>query len=69
MATEYVDGSVIEYPKPQWAVSQLYRETGLLEDICKHGIGHPNEDWLKDNDLDHARCFGIHGCDGCCSGE
>lgn len=51
------------YSKPSWAVAQTVRETGLLEDICKHGVGHPNEDWLMDH---HENHWAIHGCDGCC---
>lgn len=45
----------------------------LMERICDHGIGHPDPD-----DLTHKKkilgdqydrfAFGIHGCDGCCSG-
>ncbi len=41
------------------------RETGLMEILCPHGIGHPskpltNPKWWHDH-------FGVHGCDGCCS--
>ena len=56
-----------KYPKPRWAISQLFRETGLLEDTCKHGIGHPNKEWLKENDPRNYYHFNIHGCCGCCS--
>ena len=38
------------YKKPKWAVKQMVRESGLVEDICKHGVGHPNKDWLKKHD-------------------
>lgn len=47
----------------------LWREDrGIMERICKHGIGHP--------DLDAADRFerlgqdwqNVHGCDGCCTG-
>jgi hypothetical protein len=54
------------YKKPKWVVQQLYRESGLLEDVCKHGIGHPNADWLKENDPKGKKRFAVHGCDGCC---
>jgi len=54
------------YPKPDWAVKQIVRASGLVEDICKHGIGHPNISWLKIHDPDGERGLGIHGCDGCC---
>lgn len=55
------------YPKPAWAVGQLQREvTGLVEDICEHGMGHPNRAWLDHNDPEDKRKLGVHGCDGCC---
>jgi len=55
----------IKYPKPAWAVHQATRAlSGVVEDICKHGIGHPNEQWLIENDPD--KIFRCHGCDGCC---
>ena len=54
-----------EYERPAWAISQWVRETGLLEDICEHGVGHPNRDFLNKNDLPAS--WGVHGCDGCCS--
>ena len=55
------------YPKPDWAVDQIVRSSGLVEDICEHGIGHPNIDWLKIHDSDGEKGFGTHGCDGCCA--
>lgn len=52
--------------KPLWVVEQIVRQNGLVEDICEHGVGHPNPEWLKA----HGREIdGIHGCDGCCSNE
>ena len=39
------------------------RETGLVERVCPHGIGHPDPDWLKGR----PSHWGVHGCDGCCS--
>ena len=54
------------YPKPEWAVNQIVRASGLVEDICKHSIGHPNAAWMKIHDPDGEKGFGIHGCDGCC---
>lgn len=50
---------------PEWAEQQVVRETGLVEDICSHGVGHPNLVWLKA----HPNASGVHGCDGCCCGE
>jgi hypothetical protein len=54
------------YFKPEWAVQQIWRASGLLEDVCAHGVGHPNSEWLETHDPDGKRCFGVHGCDGCC---
>lgn len=51
-----------KYKKPDWAVKQIKRETGLIEDICKCGVGHPNLEFLKS----HKKYSGIHGCCGCC---
>ncbi len=57
-----------EYKKPKWAIKQIIRDDwgGIVEDICEHGIGHPNREWLKKHGKDGD---GIHGCDGCCSKE
>jgi hypothetical protein len=56
--------------KPKWAVRQLRRwdRYGLLEDICEHGIGHPNIYWLDEHDPQGLKMMGVHGCDGCCHG-
>ena len=53
--------------KPRWAVAKIIRGDRLdkyVEDICKHGVGHPNREWLKKQKDAYA---GIHGCDGCCA--
>ena len=46
---------------------QNFREdTGVMERICPHGIGHPDPDhmvWAKSVGLDW---HGVHGCDLCC---
>ncbi|MAF24395.1 hypothetical protein CL634_02250 [bacterium] len=57
------------FPKPEWAVSQLTRSTGLVEDVCEHGIGHPNRDWIVRRKFSRPKesYWGTHGCDGCCS--
>lgn len=53
-----------KYKMPKWAVGQTVRFSGLVEDTCEHGVGHPNSEWLKE----HGKKYdGIHGCDGCCS--
>jgi hypothetical protein len=59
---------ITKYKKPTWAVNQIIRDDwgGIVEDICEHGIGHPNKEWLKKHGKE---CDNIHGCDGCCSQE
>jgi hypothetical protein len=44
-------------------------DTGVMERICEHGVGHPDPDHLDyARSLDATRAEGqaIHGCDGCC---
>lgn len=47
------------------------RETGLVERMCPHGVGHPDPDsvvWMEENAGDGNKgTWGVHGCDGCCS--
>lgn len=57
------------YTKPDWAVQQTTRASGLVEDICKHGVGHPNKQWLEKHDPPNSLALDIHGCDGCCGGD
>ena len=45
------------------------REGGLIEHICRHGIGHPNfySATRLDQHFDHTPgTWMTHGCDGCC---
>lgn len=51
-----------KFPIPSWAVDQIDRGH-VIEDICEHGLGHPNREFLKK----YPEASGIHGCDGCCS--
>ena len=58
-----------DHPMVTWP--RHLRENGLVERICKHGIGHPDPDsarWLNENDTVIGRrgSWGVHGCDGCC---
>ena len=55
------------YEHPLWAVDYFWRMSGLLEDVCEHGVGHPNRDFLKEKSPEAAEIWGVHGCDGCCS--
>lgn len=59
----------MEYKKPSWVVQQITRASGLLEDICKHGTGHPNKDFLEKHPEFVKKGFASHGCDGCCGGD
>jgi hypothetical protein len=51
--------------KPIWAISQNIRSDrgGLVEDICKHGVGHPNKEWMEKYGTEVDK---VHCCDGCC---
>ena len=47
----------------------LYRETGLLEWTCEHGVGHADEDSaqeIADKYGHKIDTWLVHGCDGCC---
>lgn len=42
-------------------------DTGVVERICEHGIGHPDPDhiaWRKGTG--NLNGLSVHGCDGCC---
>lgn len=44
----------------------IRRETGLIEHVCKCGVGHPaigSVQWLQ---LRTGQDYGVHGCCGCC---
>lgn len=46
----------------------IRRETGLIEHLCEHGVGHPSYgsmDWMEKVTGDDS--WGVHGCDGCCN--
>lgn len=49
--------------QPRWAIQIFPRMNGLVEDICEHGIGHPNKF------LSGEYYYSVHGCDGCCMEE
>lgn len=53
----------MKWPMAKWAVKQIFRDNGVIEDLCEHGVGHPNRAWLEKY---HSPHNGIHGCDGCC---
>lgn len=41
-------------------------DTGVLERICEHGVGHPDHDSALYNEETGNRHLNVHGCDGCC---
>lgn len=41
---------------------KIYRENGLIELVCRHGVGHPSKALTAPD-----RYYGVHGCCGCCS--
>lgn len=46
---------------------QVLRSSTLIEDLCSHGVGHPNPDSAAYlNWRDKVTHWDIHGCDGCC---
>lgn len=45
---------------------QHLRETGLMERVCDHGVGHPDPDSLPFFEERGIKGMDVHGCDGCC---
>ncbi len=57
---------------------KIRRETGLIEHVCEHGVGHPNDGsalWVAEASLPDGtdeeierltKAWKVHGCDGCC---
>ncbi len=45
------------------------RESMLMERICPHGIGHPDPDSLTWMERNGRKGYGVHDCDGCCTGK
>lgn len=42
-------------------------DRGILERICKHGVGHPDpSDSASRKKRGLPDSEGVHGCDGCC---
>lgn len=48
--------------------ADLIRETGVLERLCPHGIGHAVGHIIPGRWKDPKYASGVHGCDGCCQG-
>lgn len=58
---------IVYFTPAPWAIQQIKRETGLVEDVCAHGVGHPNAGCLVYiAELRLGEHWAVHGCDGCC---
>jgi hypothetical protein len=45
-------------------------DRGMMERLCEHGVGHPDPDhltWVRLTQMSSGA--GVHGCDGCCTGD
>lgn len=67
-----IDGCVIHNPSyhPLSDSKQIIRTDKymLVEDICSHGVGHPNPDSASfiSKKITGDNAIWVHGCDGCC---
>lgn len=52
--------------KLPWSLA-VRRASGLVELICKHGVGHPAPASVHWMELHGREKIGMHGCCGCCS--
>lgn len=67
------EGCVVHHPSDHtlsWARTNWRDDTGIMERVCPHGIGHPDPDSLahvkRSRGKKEAETSSIHGCDGCC---
>ena len=58
-----------KYPRPDWAVDQIVRSSGLVENVCCHGVGHPHPVSVQEFEDRGIHSAGVHGCDMCCCDE
>lgn len=57
----------LNYEAPEWSIQQIRRASGLIEDICDCGVGHPNKAFLDTvKDAKRREGLSVHGCCGCC---
>ena len=42
-------------------------DRGIMERICKHGVGHDDPDDLAYREMTGREASGTHGCCGCCA--
>lgn len=45
------------------------KPTGFPERICEHSVGHSDPDAVAFYAKQGSHGLGVHGCDGCCSGN
>lgn len=58
----------VQVPKFPWEHTTR-RESGLIEHVCKHGVGHPAIGSVQFMEFQGKKGCGVHGCDGCCQTE
>ncbi len=61
--------SKYDYPMPKWAKKQIIRESGLVENICKHGVGHPHLKSAKEIAKKYKHPINTWIRHGCCQDE
>jgi len=57
-------------PRGRGKWTEIRRETGLVEYVCEHGVGHPavgSALWQAETRREDEEAWMIHGCDGCCA--
>lgn len=48
----------------------VHRASGLVEQLCEHGIGHPTPQSVAEMEQRTGQqSWDVHGCDGCCQEE
>jgi hypothetical protein len=63
--TPCVIHSPSEHHMRTWKLN--YRgDTGVMERLCPHGVGHPDPDALAFAATKGETWLAVHGCDGCC---
>jgi hypothetical protein len=66
----YLLGCVIHSPSPghmsDWPLNWR-SDRGIMERICKHGVGHPDYDQAQYNIRMGLEFANTHGCCGCCA--
>jgi CRISPR/Cas system-associated exonuclease Cas4 (RecB family) len=58
------------YQLPSWSTQRVHRSSGIVEHVCKHGIGHPTRESatiVAERTGQDVTSWLMHGCDGCCS--